>query len=106
MALLNISDDWLDADSKDSYTLLQNGDDFDLHLPPLAEKFQKTEKMLDVITTEGDLCRVLLSQKTFYSNLEVAYVLKTDRGYDSATFFLDGHRLTLSQVTQSPHDSS
>ncbi|KAI7202659.1 hypothetical protein KC316_g525 [Hortaea werneckii] len=79
MALLNISNDWLDADSTDSYMLLQNGDDFDLHLPPLVE-FQETRKLLDVITTEGDLCRVLLSKKTFYSNLEVAYVLKTDRG--------------------------
>lgn len=104
MALLNISNDWLDADSRDSYMLLQNGDDFDLHLPPLGEP--KTEKLLDVITTEGEHCRVLLIQKTYNSNVEVAYVLKTDRGYELTKFFLDDHRLTPSQVTRFPHDSS
>lgn len=84
MALLNISSDWLDADSRASYMLLRNGDDFDLHLHPLVEPdyFYKTEKLLDVITPEGHICRVVLSKKTFYSNVEVVYVLKTDRGCD------------------------
>ncbi|KAI7294214.1 hypothetical protein KC343_g133 [Hortaea werneckii] len=82
MALLNVSSDWLDADGPGSYMLLRNGDDFDLHLHPAidSDSFYKTEKLLDVITPEGHICRVVLSRKNFYSNLEVAYVLKIDRG--------------------------
>ncbi|KAI7511023.1 hypothetical protein KC347_g3808 [Hortaea werneckii] len=60
--------------------LLQNGDDFDLLLPFLVG-FEEAETLLDEITVEGDICRVVLRKTTpFRSNVEVVYVLNTNRG--------------------------
>lgn len=88
MALLNVSNEWLDTNNKDSFMLMRNGDDdFDLYLPPFA-KFKETEKLLDVITTEHEICRVVLSRRSTRSTLEVAYVLRIRRGYGSVVVFM------------------
>lgn len=69
--------------------LLQNGDDFDLLLPLLVG-FEEAETLLDEITVEGDICRVVLRKKTpFRSNVEVVYVLNTNRGYALAVLFFE-----------------
>ncbi|GAB1736926.1 hypothetical protein NU219Hw_g295t1 [Hortaea werneckii] len=81
MALPNISSDCLNADSNGGYMLLQNGDDFDLHLTPFRdfEHFEEAKKLLDVTTPDGEICKVVLDRRTYCSTLEVAYVLKIYR---------------------------